>query len=211
MEIEKILRFFSDYGIAIVITAIFLTIIIRAVNLAFKYFEKKLGFKQHDKQLEVRNEVNKKIQQLINDFLERTKGDRTQVIEFSNTVSSVAYLPFRYMTCTYETYRYDLSPAARFIDKLPTSLFTPFFEKLQGMRSCEFVVNEKTLATNEIIYDLLAKYGGEKFLITLMKSIRGKPVGILIFEKQEGFDEADREGLLCLSKQLTSLLCILDC
>ena len=133
MEIENILRFFSDYGIALVITAVFLVIVIRAVNLAFKYFEGKLGHKSHEKQLEVRSEVNKKVQQLINDFLVRTEGKRVQVVEFSNTVASVAYLPFRYMTCTYETYSYELAPTAHLIDKLPTSLFTQFFDQLQDL------------------------------------------------------------------------------
>lgn len=210
MDIEKFLQFFSDYGVAFVITAIFLTVVIRTVNLAFQYIEKRMGIRSHDKNIDIRNEVNKKVQQLINDFLMKMGGKRVQVIEFSNSVTSVAFLPFRYMTCTYETYSYESSPASHFVDKLPTSLFTQLFDELQSEKFKEYNVNSKTLATNEIIYDLLSKFGGDKFLITLMRSIKGKPVGIIIFEKQDEFSDADKEGLLYLSKQLTSLLCILD-
>lgn len=210
MGTESILRFFSDYGIALVITAIFLTIIIKAVNLAFRYFEKKLGYKTHEKQIEVRSEVNKKVQQLINDFLTKVKGKRVQVIEFTNTVTSVAYLPFRYMTCTYETYSYDLTPTAHFIDKLPTSLFTQFFEQLQAHDFCEYDTSKKEEMMGGIVYDLMVKCGGEKFLFVMMKSLKGKPVGIIVLEKQKDFTDADREGVLSLSEQLTSLLCILD-
>ena len=211
MEIENILRFFSDYGIALVITAVFLVIVIRAVNLAFKYFEGKLGHKSHEKQLEVRSEVNKKVQQLINDFLVRTEGKRVQVVEFSNTVASVAYLPFRYMTCTYETYSYELAPTAHLIDKLPTSLFTQFFDQLQDLDYYEVDTSSGREKVGGTVYDLMVKCGGEKYLYVLMKSIKGKPVGIVALEKHEEFTEEDREGIVGLSKQLTSLLCILDC
>lgn len=210
MEIENILRFFSDYGIALVITAVFLTIVIRAVNLAFKYFEGKLGYKSHEKQLEVRNEVNKKVQQIINDFLVKTEGKRVQVVEFSNTVTSVAYLPFRYMSCTYETYSYEMSPTAHLIDKLPTSLFTQFFDQLQNSEYCEADTSKGKEIIGGTVHDLMVKCGGEKFLFVLMKSIKGKPVGIVVLEKHEEFTDDDREGIVGLSKQLTSLLCILD-
>lgn len=212
MDIESIIKLISNYGVALVISGVFIYIIIRFVHLLFNYLSQKLGHKKHDKDLEARNSVNVQIQSLISSFLIDTDCDRVQVIEFSNTVMSVAYLPFKYMSCTFEVYRYGEKPMSHVIDHLSTSLFTPFFEELENREYCIFDTNDKKPQMGGAMYDIIKQEGESKFMCTMLRHPKGKFLGYLAMMRSdcEDFKPEDANKLQTLGANISALLSIMD-
>ena len=137
MEINEWIKAISEVGVLICIAGIFLYTAIRVINIFLDNLSGKLKSKKHDNLIDLRTKLSEEIQKLIDNFLNQQNGDKVQVIEFSNSVTSVAYLPFRYMTCTYEVYRLGVPPTRQRIDRLSTSLFTPFFQILRTQSWCK--------------------------------------------------------------------------
>ena len=127
---ERILKLIGDYGVMIIISGIFLYAAIKLINLAIEWAKKKLVKQDHEDNINTRVDVGTQIYKLIAHELRELELERIQVIEFSNSVVSVAYLPFRYMTCTYEVYDMDRRPTGYQLDRISTSLFSPFFTEL---------------------------------------------------------------------------------
>lgn len=212
MSIDNIAKLIVDYGVTLILVAIFIYIIIRVVNIAFNIAENKISNAKHDQRLELRNEMSTKIQYMITDFLEKHDGRRVQVIEFSNSVMSIAYLPFKYMTCTYEAYIPELRSSGRYIDKISTSLLTTFFDKLQDEDVFEVDVHN---------YDELHKVGGamcdlmhdideDTCICMLMKSVKGTPVGYVSFFKDGNYTEDDIQDLKTLASSISIMLCVVQ-
>ena len=194
----------------IIICAIFLYVIIRLINLLFKYIENRLGEKNHDRLLDVRSDISEQIQTLLDVFLEEHGGDRIQVIEFSNSVMSVAYLPFKYMTCTYEVYRAGKVAMGNRIDHLSTSLFTTFFTNLQQNFYCILDGNNTRRISGGAMHDLLMSSGEPKALCALLQTIRGKSLGYIIMKKENDFTQGDIDDIQSLADQIAGLLGVAD-
>lgn len=210
MSIAETAKLIADYGVMIVICGVFIYIVCRLSNIGFKKLEKNIGNKTHDQLIAVRTEVGEEIQILLDDFLAHSEGDSIQVIEFSNSVTSVAYLPFRYMTCTYESCKIGVISKGSKIDRISTSLFTPFFSELQKVPYCEFDINSKERKVGGAMYDLMNSIGETKSLCAMLCTVHGKAIGYVSFQKASGFTADDIENICALSKQLSALLCVVD-
>ena len=211
MDLENVMRIISDYGLALVISGVFLYLIIRLINILLRELSGRLGHKKHDKELEARNTVSSQIQSLISNCLVATDCDRIQVIEFSNTVMSVAYLPFKYMTCTYEVYRFGEKPASSMIDHISTSLFTPFFDELQSRDYCIFDTEKKEPQMGGAMFDIIKAEGETRILCTMLKHPKGKFIGYLMLMKSEDtFNDDDIDRIQTLGDHVSALLCIMD-
>lgn len=210
-NVISIIKLISDYGALLIIAGIFVYVVIRLINIGLKYVEGKLSKKDHDAAIDVRSNVNIKIQSLITDFLQAHNGTRIQVIEFTNSIMSVAYLPFRYMTCTYEVYRFGEQPNSHAIDHVSTSLFTPFFEILQANDYQIFDLADDTSKMGGAMYDIMNNSKQNKALCAMLTTYKGKALGYVALMKDEGsFSEADTEDIQSLASKLTALLSILD-
>lgn len=210
-DITSIMKAIAEFGVLIVIAAIFLYVAIRLINLGFKHAESKIGAKKHDDLLVVRTEVSREIQLLLDTFLEKHDGDRVHVIEFSNSVTSVAYLPFKYMTCTYEVYRLGKAPTGHLIDHVSTSLFTTFFNSMQDQPYRLFDINDKTLPMGGAKYDLVQAQGTSQSLCCMMHTSKGKAIGYVTMKKAEhAFTEEDFEGIQTLANEISVLLSVAD-
>ena len=210
MTIESIAKYIADFGIMLIVCAIFLYIIIRLVNLLFKHLENKLGSKNHDKLLSMRSDISTQIQTLLDEFLEQHDGDRIQVIEFSNSVVSVAYLPFRYMTCTYEVYRLGKAASGHTIDHISTSLFTTFFLSMQDVDYRIFDIDDKTVPMGGAMYDMMKEQDASKSLCTMLHTPKGKSIGYITMKKETDFTNADIDGIQSLADQISILLSVAD-
>lgn len=210
MTIESLAQYIADFGIMLVVCAIFLYIIVRLVNLLFKHIETKLGFKNHDKLLSMRNDISTQIQTLLDEFLEQHYGDRIQVIEFSNSVVSVAYLPFKYMTCTYEVYRLGKAASGHRIDHISTSLFTTFFLSMQDVDYRIFDIDDKTVPMGGAMYDIMKEQGASKSLCTMLHTPKGKSIGYITMKKETDFTNEDIDGIQSLADQISILLSVAD-
>lgn len=209
-EIIEVLEYIADYGVTLIIAAIFLYVVIRLINIGLHYVEGRFKHKRHSDLIDLRGEVSEKVQQLIAEFLETSKGNRVQVIEFSNSVLSVAYLPFKYMTCTYEAYALGRSAMGHTIDRISTSLFTAFFTKLQNSDYYILDTTEGSGITNGAIYDLMKHQNETKSLCSILRTSKGKAIGYVALKKDEAFTESDIEGIQSLADQISALLGIVD-
>lgn len=207
---NNMLKMITDYGVSIIIVGIFLYAAIRLINLGIDSIKEKMQRNKHDESLDIRDRVGKKIQYLINVFLENHSGHRIHVVEFSNSVMSIAYLPFRYMTCTYEVNTLDLSGSAKKIDKLSTSLFNQFFDNLQNEEYCIFDISNHDKLVGGAMYDLMKDIGEPKCICTMLKTAKGTAIGYIAFYKDDPFTESDKSDIVELGSSIEALLCVIE-
>lgn len=205
----EILKSIVDYGVLIVIGAIFLYTAVRLINIWLKRFDKPSN-KEHDKLLDMRTTINTKVQAMINDFFESHSGNRVQVVEFSNSVTSIAYLPFKYMNCTYHVHKWGQDSSESYIDHLPTSLFTEFFARMYKEEYVILNKEDRDPALGGSIYDVLSRGSDKYALCAVIKTQRGKSIGYVAFKKDNEFSETDVADILVLADKLAALLGVLD-
>lgn len=207
---KEIIKFIADFGVLIVIGAIFLYTAIRLINIWLKSINNKMSSKNHDELLDIRTTINEKVQVMIDDFFNTHRGNRVQVVEFSNSVTSIAYLPFKYMNCTYHVHKWGQDSVENYIDHLPTSLFTDFFAR---MYKNDYVILNKDNPDHSLggsIYDVLNKGTDKYALCAVIKTQRGKSIGYVTFKKDSEFSNRDIEDILVLADKLAALLGIVD-
>lgn len=209
MQIVDILKAISDYGLSIVLSGIVIYVIIKCINIGFKRLEKGMDNRKHDKLLAMRSEIDIEVYELINQFLTAHHGTRVQVIEFTNSVTSVAYLPFKYMSCTYEVASYGIKPEAKRIDKLSTSLFSPFLTQLskEGMIVLDDTISEMLSGS---VHDIFKQMGSNYQLCAILRSQRTKSIGFVCLCKENEITMRDQADIKMLASQLSALLGVLD-
>lgn len=209
MDLNSIIKAIAEYGLSFVISGVFLYIVIRFVNIGFKKLEDVMKTKKHDKLLEKRSEIDVEVYDLINEFITSHRGTRVQVIEFTNSVTSVAYLPFKYMSCTYEVVSYGVKPEAKRIDKLSTSLFTPLLSKM----SKEGIVLLDDCVAHTLsgaVHDVFHSMGDTYQLCHILRSQKTKAIGFVSLSKSSEVTDADTQDIKVLASQLSALLGVLD-
>lgn len=211
LDVPRIIQMIADYGLTLLLAAIFIYIIIKLIQIGFKVFESKIQLNQHDKKLRIRDEVSARIQGLISDYLNTHLGHRIQVIEFSNSVTSVVHLPFKYMSCTYEAVTLGRHGSGKLVDKISVSLFTQFFDNLDDDEVIQFDLHNKRRLMGGAMYDLLVDMNEDKCLCTLLQSTGHKfAIGYLAFYKDGEFTFEDKRDLLQLRTSIELLLSIED-
>ena len=209
MSIIEIIKALSEYGITLVLSAIVIYVVIKCIKLRFSKAELDAQRKAHDHALSVRDSIGDEIYQYLNQFIQAHEGLRLQVIEFTNTVTSVAYLPFKYMSCTYEVVSYGTRPEARCIDKLSTSLFGPFLSQL-GRKGYLSLTPQSAQDMSGVLHDLYEQIGGEHMLAVMLKSEKSKCIGYVAFYTNKEITNYDINDLLDMGEKLSTLLGVFD-
>lgn len=209
--LSEIVKTIGDVGIMLVISAIVIYALIKGINVFFDWLGNRVGKHTHDELLEVRTRVDAVIQDDIYNYLEHHDTHRVQVIEFSNSVSSVTYLPFKYASCTYEAFDIDRDGRAYNIDKVATSLFTPFLRQLYNSAFVELDEDRMDIKTyGGTAYDILRRCKEHKGIYVMIKSNNNKSVGFVSAYKDSDFTEADIADLEAMAIRLSAQLCVLD-
>ena len=206
----ELVKWIADYGVLVIIAAIFLYAAIRLINMGLGTLSERLSRKKHDNLINARLKLSDKIQALIGHYLAISNASRVSVIEFSNTVMSVAYLPFRYMTCTYEVHDFGKTAMGHKIDRISTSLFTPFFMKLQDSKCCVFDINDKSTLVGGAMCDLMRSQGEHLALCIGLTTPKGKAIGYIQATSDDKFDDKDIADIKVLGEQIALLLSIED-
>lgn len=209
MEILEVVKAITEYGITVVLSAIVIYTVCRLIKMQFDKLADNNSKKAHDKALELRSEIDEQVYLLIDEFMNRHEGTRIQVIEFTNTVISVAYLPFRYMSCTYEVVGYGHRPKANYIDKLSTSLFSPFLIRLGQSTHLE-VTEESSKQYSGALQDLFDQIHCKRMISVMLKSSKGKCIGCVCLYKETNSTPSDAPDLITLGHELSALLGVLD-
>lgn len=210
MNVNETITKVAELGVLVCIAGIFLYTAIRVINIFLDGLSRKIKNKRHDQLLDLRSKLSIQIQSLIDVFLSDRSGDRVQVIEFSNSVVSVAYLPFKYMTCTYEVYKLGVPSTKQRIDRLSTSLFTPFFQALHPQGWCKFDTGKPEQIQCGAMRDIMIANGDTHSLYALIKTPRGKSIGYVSLKRETDFNEEDIDAILTLADQLAVLLGAVD-
>lgn len=209
MSFLELVRQVGDYGLSLILSAVVVYVVIKLIQIQFDKMKVASNRKEHDQALALRGEVDEKVYDVLNSFIETHHGLRLQVVEFTNTVTSVAYLPFKYMSCTYEVVSYGNKPEARCIDKLSTSLFSPFLSKLG--KEEYLILNPKTAEElSGVVHDLYEQIGGENILCVMLKSEKEKCIGYVSLFKDKPVEDKDVDDLLLIGSKLSALLGVLD-
>ena len=209
MPFMKIVKAISEYSISVVLSAIVIYAVLRGLKIQFDKLQYINQRKQHDAALSVRDEIGETVYEVLNDFIEDHRGIRLQVIEFTNTVTSVAYLPFKYMSCTYEVVSYGSKPEAKCIDKLSTSLFSPFLSQL-GKEDCVLIDLHDSANLSGIVHDLYQQMSGNYMLTVMLKSEKNKCIGYVSLYTDKEVSTEDKEDLVYIGSKLSALLGVLD-
>lgn len=209
-SIQDIIKLIGDYGALVIIAGIFLYGVVKVLNIGIQALDQKISAKKHDELADIRNNVSREIQGLITNFLVEHGGNRIQVMEFSNSVMSVAYLPFKYMSCTYEACDLKTISVGKEIDKISTSLFTPFFEQLYTHGFAFINYENKSDLLGGAIYDLFHQYGID-FASCAVLTHKNKGIGFLVFQQDSvTYDEQLTKSLTDLADRISALLGIVD-
>lgn len=205
---ENIIKLIGDYGVMIIISGIFLYAAIKLINLFIEWCKRKLVKETHEETINKRVNVGEQIHKLIAQQLRQLELERIQVIEFSNSVVSVAYLPFRYMTCTYEVYDLDRNPTGYKLDRISTSLFAPFFTKLQENPIYLF---ENTTDVDPTAKSLCMLMDADRYVGCIaLRTAKGKMIGYIQATQGIPFTEEAQLELRLLGAQVAELLGVMD-
>lgn len=218
MNFIELIRTIADVGVLVCIAGLFIYAVYRWIN---NYFDSKDDAKgggvpgkkdreRHDELITLRTRVSRDIQQLISTALDDMGWERIHIVEFSNSMMSVAYLPFRYMTCTYEVFCLGKTGTGSKIDRLSTSLFTSFFTKLHHDGWCLMDLDKPETAVCGAMKDLMVSNGETKSLSAGILSPKGKALGYVSVKNEKGFSEEDIEAILTLADQVAVLLGVVD-
>lgn len=218
MDFVEIVRTVADVGVLVCIAALFIYAVYRWINNYFDGKDEAQGGgvpskkdrDRHDELIDLRTRISKDIQQLISTTLDEMDWERIHIVEFSNSMMSVAYLPFRYMTCTYEVFCLGKSGTGSKIDRLSTSLFTTFFTQLHDTGYCIMDLNDAQSKVCGAMRDLMVSNNETKSLSAAIISPKGKSLGYVSVKDEKGFSQEDIEAILTLADQIAVLLGVVD-
>lgn len=208
-EYIEIIEYIGEHGLAFAISGVFIYIVVRIANIMLSSFSEKRKNKRHDYLIQVRAKIDNQIHEKIREFLTEHNGTRVQVVEFSNSDLSVAYLPFRYMSCTYEVVGFGHKPEARTIRKLSTSLFAPFLNRL-GIERVIRLDEDTVVNMSGAVHDIFTQIGSNYHLCSILTTSKNKRIGYVVLCKDTEITDEDEEDINVLAGELSSLLSIVD-
>lgn len=209
---KEFLEYASTNGLALLISVLFIYICYRIVQLIFDSpkllgkFAKKKHSQEHREAQQHREKVNQIVYTSIKEFIENHDGSRCLIIEFSNTVQSVVYMPFRYMTATLEAHTYDVPSAASRIQKIPTSLLTPFLMMLDEVPHLIMTKDNSAYKVCGAMQDLFNSIGDPQVCFKMLRSYKGTNFGIAVFCKPDGFNDEDLVEFDALGNSISGYL-----
>lgn len=222
MTIEELISSIADVGVLVCIAALFLYTCFRETK---NYFDKKdraikptkealvpakPAREAHDAAMEVRNNVSIKVQEVLEHYQQKFNCDRLQVIEFGNSQLTLGYLPFKYMTCTYEVCKFGVLGTGNRIDKLSASLFTPFLQKLHEENYVILDIAEENRIINGVMHDCMIAFNEPRSINAAIITSAGKFIGYVTAKNMESYSQDDIDNIVSLADNLAALLGVLD-
>ena len=214
----------SSDSIATILFALGILITLRFVDFIIRKEEKKRDkqerikelFEEEVKREQVKEKATKKrehannvMQDLLNTTLATLMGDRLQVIEFTNTITTVAMLPYRYMTCTYESMAPGKKPMASTIKDELATLYSDFLTALRLKSYVVLNAEKRSDKFTPAIYDLIGKrFANQSLYVSIDDRKTKEPIGILSYDTSNpsGFCDKEITTLRGLAAQLSLLL-----
>ena len=210
-ELHTYVKLLTDYGIMLVLSGIVLYIMMKIVNINLARYEQYVNRNKHDKALDLKFSIDQQVYDCISQLLESSEIDRVLVIGFSNSVQSVAYLPYKYMECNYEVHNIDKTDVGHKIKQLNTSLFSRFFTILHNNDYCIFDINRDSYMGGAM-QELMQAQNEHHALCILLKTSKGKPIGYLQLtsDSNRNFSNNTIDNALTTAQKVSALLSVMD-
>ena len=186
---------------------------LKFIDLAFGRMEKNFDKRERIKGILKRENANEHIQDILNTALATLGGDRLQVIEFTNTVKTVASLPFKYMSVTYESYALGKQPAADTIKNELTTLHSTFLSRLYINSFFALNISRPDDKITPATYSLMGKrFASQSLYVTITDRKSKEMIGLLSYDisSRDGFSEVVITTLRKLAAQLSVYLTLWD-
>jgi hypothetical protein len=199
-------KFIQDYGISLVICAVFIYAAYHLINIGLDYLKAKLGIKseQEQKKFNKKIEVDYNIQLILTKILAETGGNRITIMEYHDHIRNMWDISSYYMTCIYEVYKTGLSPVSNKLDKIPTSLVSKF---LLELREKPYVIVDSSageLPKEEHI--LLIAQNERRALCVALKDMQGGAIGYVALKKDGEFTGFDISVMKDVSIKIGSMM-----
>lgn len=188
-------------GASIVFFAILAYGAVQILNIGVGHLKKSLDKKEKIKGIVKRDEADRVIQGLLDGAMATLKGERIQVIEFTNSNKNIALVPFNFMTCTYESYQIGKQSMADVCKNVPVTLMGMFLQRLGHVSY--IVLNSESVNKDfpAATYDMLNKRMATKAIYIPIKSPQSrKMIGYLLLDSNDMADFTD-----VAFRQLTSV------
>jgi hypothetical protein len=183
----------KNNSVATIVSGLAIYAVVQVLNIFLDRIKARLTDHQHIKDLEKRDDVDLKVQELLNNTLENLPGDRLLVFEFTNTVKNIALLPFKYMTCTYESYKPDKKPVSQYFQNLLTTHHSIFLSNLHKNGHMIMDINARDHDKCGSSYGLLDQRGALTSLNYIIRDKHNRPIGFLAYDYFGGELEYSQE------------------
>jgi hypothetical protein len=204
---QEIMTFVADYGVTMVISAIFLYAALQLINFGLNYLKRKTDDQKHSEAIDTRTDVSLQIQMLVDYALAEVEGDRITVMEFHNSTENLAHLPFCYMTCSYESYREGLLPVSSLLKGITTSLYSLFLTNLQKQPYVILDTRNRDPGAARAAYELIAVQEESSALCVIIRSLQRRGIGYVSLKKDDGeYSEKEIGKMRDVAKELGMLL-----
>lgn len=192
---KEIVSLIENNGLAITISAIVIFFAIKFGNLGFDYIKSKLSIKEHDKNFQLRTDIDEAVNGIVERAVLRLNACRVYVFEFGNGTDTIGGLPFRYMNCTYEALNQGARSEVDRRQHMSLSLLSKFIKKLIDDDYIVMDINNKTEDYSSYIWGIIEE---RKILKTIRIKIVDKKrnvIGYLGVDYCDGREMPDNETL----------------
>jgi hypothetical protein len=157
-------------------------VVVQILNLGLEQIKQFISDYKHEKALNKRDSTDLTIQELLNNTLENLPGERLLVFEFTNTVQNIALLPFKYMMCTYESYKPDKKPVSQYFQNILTTHHSIFLSNLHKNGHMIMDINARDHNKCGNSYGLLDQRGTLTSLNYIIRDKHNRPIGYLAYD-----------------------------
>jgi len=210
MSLQYFVDFVTEHGVSVLIDAVFIYIAVQLANIGIKWLKEKLDKGKAADQIIRGNQINLKVQNIIDKALFTVNGNRITVMEFHNSITNISMVHFYYMTCTYEAYREGLLPISQVMKQISVSLYSLF---LSNLHKYPYIILESDKIDTTIAksaYSLLYAMDEKKGLFVYIYNDHKKPLGFLSLCKNDDFSEFDISLMNRMSVEIGTLLSTLE-
>ena len=181
------------------------TVLFVAIGAVFSVLYKKFNRKERLKRIYEHKNVEKLTQNVLDLALASLDADRLQIVEYTNTIETVALVPKKYMSCTYEAYKEGKSPAGNTIRNEFTSHYVNFLTKLRLEHCIALNVHNQVAEFSKNIYSLMdLRWATQSLYALILDSRTQQALGFVSYDKSGfgGFSAKEVNELKKLSNEL---------
>ena len=178
-NLQELIQLMLNNGIGLIILAIVVYFAWHFGHIGLDFVQQKAAGKKHDELMQHRNEINIKIEEILQRLLLQSHACRAYVFEFKNGSYYLGGLGDFKMDCTYETLNGSAASQMHSRQNMPFSLFQSFIDMLMAHDYLVMDVNNREKEYSAFVYETLVQRGITKTVRAKITDTRNKVIGYL--------------------------------